>query len=167
MPVLNPRKHRGLLKGAREENFRSNSYDLRVSRVFEILDGIAIYADNSRELPPYREVKSYLDEAGREVYSLSPDSVYQIETMEEVDLGEDVCAVTLMRSSMHKSGSSGEAGLYDSGYSGPCGMTVSVKKPSIVEKGASIFQIVFFESEDTEAYRGRYLDSQWADRLLT
>lgn len=148
------------------DNINANSYDLRVDRMFEVLGGISIYADGTRELPKYREVKTYTDYQDRKLYKLTPGTLYQVETFESVDLPPQVSAITLMRSSMHKSGASGEVGLYDTGYSGKCGMTVSVGSECVVEHGASLFQLVFLGAETTHKYRGRYLDSKWLDRLI-
>ena len=67
---------------------------------------------------------------------------------------------------MLKSGSSGEPGLFDSGYTGSVGMTVSVRHASIVEVGASIMQMLFFQSTSSQLYQGMYLDSRWRERLI-
>lgn len=166
MTVLDPQSCVRLLDNSVESSIKSNSYDLRVGRVFEIHGGIEIYADGTRVLPPYREATPYTDTEGREMYCLRPSTLYQIESIESIHLPDDVCAISLMRSSMHKSGASGEAGLYDSGYEGTCGMTVSVSQECLVEKSASLFQLVFFRSETSSLYSGQYLDSQWVDRLL-
>lgn len=155
------------LTNYKESNINANSYDLRASRVFEVLGGIEIYANGDRELPKYRVLESYQDAKGREMFRLDPKKLYQIETYESVQLPTDVCAITLMRSSMHKSGASGEVGLYDTGYKGPCGMTVSVGSSTVFERGASLFQMVFLRADTTELYQGRYLDSKWVERLIT
>lgn len=155
-----------LLEDYDQNNIGPNSYDLRASRVFEITEGIHLYADGTRRLPPYREVQPFLLE-GREHFKFVPGLLYQVEARETIMLTHGVCALNVMRSSMHKSGASGEIGLFDSGYSGSCGMTVSVRHESYVEKGASIFQLLCFEAESTKLYDGMYMDSLWRDRLMS
>lgn len=159
--ILNPRKLRSILSKSESSNIGPNSYDLQVETVYEILEGIQIFKDGTRHLPPYREVLPEIDEEGREVFRLRKGHLYQVESIEEVSVPEGVAGITIMRSSMHKSGASGEVGLYDTGYSGKCGMTVSVQFDSIVEKGASIFQLVLFEAREDFLYNGFYKNEEW------
>lgn len=167
MTVANPSKVvLDFMEDYKTENINPNSYDLRVERVFEVRGGITIYANGDRELPKYASVKTYKDHEDRELFKLVPGKLYQVETIESVSLPLRYCAVSLMRSSMHKSGASGEVGLYDSGYRGKCGMSVSVSSDCIIEKGASMFQLVFFEADALAPYRGRYLDNRWIERLI-
>lgn len=152
---------RQFLKGWVEENIQPNSYDLRLGRVFRIDGGIKFYANGDKELPPYREQRP--DRNGW--FHLVTGSLYQLEFVEIVDLPLDVAAISIMRSSMSKSGASGEVGLYDSGYSGSCGMTVSVRHSCDIERGASVAQLVFFEASACKSYDGDYTDMKWIDRL--
>lgn len=151
-----------VLFGYHEKNLQPNSCDLRLGRVFRIQGGIKLYADGTKEMPPYEEQGP--DTGG--FFHLGTGVLYQLEFMEYVKLPLDVAAISIMRSSMSKSGASGEPGLYDSGYNGTCGMTVSVKHHCVIEKGASVAQLVFMRADASKAYDGDYLDMKWADKLL-
>lgn len=155
-----------LLTDYDEDNIGPNSYDLRAHRVFEITEGIHLFADGTRKLPPYREIQPFLLE-GREHFKFTPGVLYQVEAKETITLPQGICALNVMRSSMHKSGASGEIGLFDSGYSGSCGMTVSVRHESYIEKSASIFQLLCFEALNTKQYDGMYTDLHWRSRLMS
>lgn len=148
-----------------EENIGPNSYDLRVEKVFEIQGGITLYRDGRRKLPDYKEVSAFSIFPNK-FFRFVPGVLYQVEFKEQIKMPLTACGITLMRSSMHKSGASGEPGLYDSGYQGSCGISVSVKHPSVVEVGASIAQMVFLSAEATTAYDGHYSDASWRERLV-
>lgn len=147
-----------------EDNIQPNSYDLRLNRVFQICGGIKLYADGRKELPPYRE----LEPDGKEGtwFQLRTGNLYQLEFLERVRIPANATAITIMRSSMSKSGASGETGLYDSGYKGNCGMTVSVKHSCHIEHKAAVAQIVFMTARSTRLYEGDYLDQKWLERLV-
>lgn len=146
-------------------NIQPNSYDLRVNRVFEIRDGLRLYANGTKELPKYHEVNPVV-QGGLEWFQFNPGTLYQFESYESIRLPKRVCAITILRSSMNKSGASGEIGLYDSGYEGHCGMTISVKHECMIERGASIAQLLFLKSHGNKLYAGDYLDQKWSEKLL-
>lgn len=94
------------------------------------------------------------------MYKLEPGQRYQIEFKEQLSLPNDICALTLVRSSMAKSGCTGENGLFDSGYQGGTGMMVSVQDESYIQVGASIAQMIFFETESSRPYNGYYQNTK-------
>lgn len=155
------------------KNVQPNSYDLRLHRVFEIRGGINLYADGRKELPNYLEIEptdkvhGYPNPSPPEPwFILKTNTLYQLEFKETVNLSKDYAAISIMRSSMSKSGASGEVGLYDSGYIGNCGMTISLKHSSNIQRGASVAQLLFFKADASRLYDGEYQDSKWAERLL-
>lgn len=145
-----------------KSNAQPNSYDLRTNTVYEICGGIKLYADGRKDLPQYKEIPP--SQSGW--YSLWPGHLYQLEFVETVEMPEELCAISVMRSSMAKSGASGEPGLYDSGYKGYCGMTVSVKHTCMIQKGAAVAQIIFMTAQTSKLYTGEYQDTRWARKLL-
>lgn len=138
----------------REFLVQPNSIDLRLKEVFEIGDGLELYADGSRNLPEYERIKLREDN----MFNFLRLGLYQVEFEESIEMPAGVCGITLLRSTMFKSGASGESGLFDSGYKGGVGMTISTEKLVRVEKGAPIAQMVFFEAEQGSLYNGYYQD---------
>jgi len=157
--VLSPRQmyDLGVISGIREDNIQPNSIDLTLSSVYQIEGPLVLFADskNRRRLPSYKRVEPFLYE-GVDMYLLYPGRRYQIEFQEKLALPADVCALTLVRSTMAKSGCTGENGLFDSGYRGACGMMVSVQTDSYIEVGASVAQMVFLKAESSKLYNGFY-----------
>lgn len=139
-----------------EKSFQPNSYDLQTWAVYEICGGVTLYADGSKELPEYRATEP---EDG--FFTLVPDVLYQVEAHETVKMPHNICGISIMRSSMAKSGASGEIGLYDSGYQGSLGMTVKVKHECRIQEGASIAQVLFFGAMSSHLYEGEYLNADW------
>ena len=164
MTVLDPQTCIQYLDNYDLENVQPNSYDLRVSKFFEIKGGLTLHADGTKELPQYKKVQT--EPYWSDWFILYPNRLYQFESFEFVNLPEGVCAITILRSSMNKSGASGEIGLYDSGYKGQCGMTISVQHTCRIQRGASIAQLLFFKSEGNRLYAGDYLDQKWSEKLL-
>lgn len=172
--VLDPARAltEGWILGAEESNVGPNSVDLRVKQVFEIRGGVMISSEGRRRLPEHREMKPRLLQdpfetlpnewsGEKNYYILSPGQLYQVEFVESVNLPLGVCALSILRSTMYKSGASGENGLYDSGYSGGTGMTIKVHATSMIESRAPIAQMIFLSSEGKRVYEGFYKDETW------
>lgn len=160
--ILNPSEitQRGWINNFSSDNIQPNSIDLRVDKVYTMNGTLVLYKDTiNRKLPEYTPLKTFTYE-GLEMYKLEPGQRYQIEFKELLSLPDNVCALTLVRSSMAKSGCTGENGLFDSGYRGGTGMMVSVQDTSYIEVGASIAQMIFFEASSSRPYNGYYQDSR-------
>lgn len=157
--VINPSTvvEKEFITGVNPENIQPNSIDLTVSKVYTINGTLVLYAnkENRRKLPEYTELRPF-NYDGVNMYKLEPGIRYQIEFNETLDLDNTLCGITLVRSSMAKSGCTGENGLFDSGYQGACGMMVQVQAESYIEVGASIAQMIFLNSETTKTYNGFY-----------
>lgn len=159
--ILNPAVAAQLfLQDYRTTGVGPNSIDLHVNKVFQIDGGVTLFANGGRVLPYYSEIEPR-DSDGLQLFTLHSGRTYQVEFQESVNLPLDVCGMTLIRSTMGKSGASGECSLYDSGYSGNTGMTISVNSTSTIEKGASIAQMLFFRAEASKSYDGFYQSRDW------
>lgn len=159
--VLNPLDviERGYISNVNRNNIQPNSIDLTVDKVYTMSGTLVLYRDTTnRKLPEYTPLKTFTYE-GLEMYKLEPGQRYQIEFREQLNLREGVCALTLVRSSMAKSGCTGENGLFDTGYRGGTGMMVSVQDESYIEVGASIAQMIFLEADPSKSYNGYYQDT--------
>lgn len=166
--VLNPRDlvEQGIVTGVQESCISGNSIDLCIKEVFEITQGIVLHKDGSRRLPDYHRATTvarslHKDGVGRDYWQFVSGKLYQVEFTEQVSLPPDIAGITLMRSSMFKSGAAGEPGLFDSGYTGGTGMSVSVKFTSMVEVGAPIAQMIFLRSDASKSYNGYYQTNDW------
>jgi len=159
--ILNPLSVINYVDNFKLENVQPNSLDLTVSTVYTISGPLVLFAgkEKRRQLPEYSPLKTFLYE-GVEMFKLEPGNRYQIEFSEILNLPDNICAITLVRSSMAKSGCNGENGLFDSGYHGPCGMMVSVQEESYIELGASIAQMLFFSTEASRMYEGFYMGTK-------
>ena len=148
---------KGYIGRAKLENIQPNSIDLTLAQVYEIEGPLVLFAnkENRRRLPQYKLIKPFPYE-GVDMYQLEPGKRYQAEFNELLQLPEDICALTLVRSTMAKSGCTGENGLFDSGYRGATGMMVSVQTESFIEIGACIAQMIFFKAETSKTYDGFY-----------
>ena len=158
--VINP-EHAialGIIKGPLFEDIQPNSIDLRVSEIYEIQGNLVLYANrNQRELPQYSPIKKFpYSNSVPNMYKLNPGHRYQIEFNAQLEIPADICGVTMVRSTMAKSGCSGENGLFDSGYRGGCGMMISVQSPTYIELDAPVAQILFFKAESHRLYNGFY-----------
>ena len=167
--VLNPNDviERGCITNYNPDNVQPNSIDLTVDKVYTMNGTLVLYKDTtSRKLPDYTPLKTFTYE-GLEMYKLEPGQRYQIEFREQLNLHSNVCALTLVRSSMAKSGCTGENGLFDSGYCGGTGMMVSVQDESYIQVGASIAQMIFLEASTSKTYNGYYQNTtspmEWAN----
>ena len=158
--ILNPEKvvNLGYIHQVRAEDIQPNSIDLRVLDIYEIKGNLVLFADknNRRELPEYHLIQPFPYGDGFKMYKLEPGKRYQVEFEALLDLPQDVCAITLVRSTMAKSGCTGENGLFDSGYKGACGMMIAVQAESYIEEYAPIAQMVFFGAESSKLYNGFY-----------
>lgn len=147
-----------VVENVKYEDVQPNSLDLRVANVYEIKGPLVLFAskENKRELPEYSPLKTFPYPGGFEMYKLEPGIRYQVEFTAKLNLPYNVCGITLVRSTMAKSGATGENGLFDSGYHGACGMMISVQAESYIEVGASIAQMLFFSAHSARMYDGFY-----------
>lgn len=147
-----------------DQQIQPNSIDLTVEKVYEIKGVLALFKDgNRRQLPEYHPIHPFTmeyPEGESKMFILEPDRRYQVEFNEKLNVPEYLCGITLVRSTMAKSGCSGENGLFDSGYSGPCGMMVSVQDTCYIERGASIAQMIFLKAESSRLYNGYYQNTE-------
>lgn len=160
--ILNPYEvtQRGWISNFSPDNVQPNSIDLTVDKVYTMSGTLVLYKDTtSRKLPEYTPLRTFTYE-GLEMYKLEPGQRYQIEFREQLSLPDNVCALTLVRSSMAKSGCTGENGLFDSGYRGGTGMMVSVQDESYIQVGASIAQMIFLEASSSKPYNGYYQNTR-------
>jgi deoxycytidine triphosphate deaminase len=92
------------------------------------------------------------------VLRLFPNSHYNIEINESVDLPINVYAELRIRSSWSRKGVFQSSGIYDPGFHGTCGMTLYnlSSEPVEIPINERIAQMVFYEADAASSYDGHY-----------
>lgn len=136
-----------------------NGVDLTVKEIYKV-DGSLVVETESVKLPNFTLLKRHATESGTSYWKLRPGHVYQVEFKEHVDFPSEYCGVVFIRSSLSKSGCTGENGLFDSGYRGSTGMTLEVSLPTMIHEDSRLAQmVVLYASVSGILYSGRYQDS--------
>jgi dUTP pyrophosphatase len=116
-------------------------------------DGKGFIFINSKEIPKYRGVSLV-----NGLYHLD-FGMYIFNVNETINLPSDICAITIQRSSLMRSGVNTNIGFWDSGYLGKGYSTINIMNPNgfTIQKDASIVQMVFLKNvKNTVLYNGSY-----------
>lgn len=140
-----------LIEGFDKNCLQGAGYDLRVGKFYSI-EGGAHLGKTERKMPQIKEIPG-------DVVLLKPDEYVLIETLEKVNMPEDLAARVLNRSSLFRCGATTFNALVDPGYRGT--LTFGLKNVSgnefSIERGTRVSQIVFERVEGkTELYGGKY-----------
>ena len=144
-------RERKLIENAEEKSVEGSGVDIR-AKTFYRLRTQAEFLKESRKLPEISEV-------GEEVLVLKPGEYVLVETIEKVNMPEDLSALMNNRSSLFRCGCSLRTAVIDPGYAGT--LTFGLKNDSEhevkIEKGSRIGQIQFFRvEENSKLYQGKY-----------
>lgn len=126
-------------------------YDLRLNKAYRLFSDSHIGVDK-RKTPKVREIKAT-------VFKLKPNEYVLAETLEKVNMPDNLMARILPRSSLFRCGCMLATAVVDPGYRGA--LTMGLKNVShqgfTIERNARIAQIVFEEVEgSSRKYAGRY-----------
>lgn len=149
--ILRYIKEKKLLENTEEKNVEGSGVDLR-AKTFYRLRTPAEFMKESRKPPEITEVKE-------DVLVIKPEEYVLVETIEKVNMPEDLCALMTNRSSLFRCGASLRTAVIDPGYVGT--LTFGLKNESEhelkIEKGSRIGQIQFFRVDgNSKLYQGRY-----------
>jgi deoxycytidine triphosphate deaminase len=149
--ILKYIKEKKLIEDTEEKWVEGSGVDLR-AKTFYRLRTSAEFMKDSRKLPEITEVQE-------DTLVLKPGEYILVETIEKVNMPEDLCALMSNRSSLFRCGASLRTAVIDPGYCGT--LTFGLKNESqheiTIEKGARVGQIQFFRVEENEKlYEGRY-----------
>lgn len=149
--ILELVKEKAIIENFSLECLSSSGYDLRIGKIYKIKTPGFIGCKKHKS--PKIEELEFND------YKLKPNEYLLIETIEKVNIPENLAARILPRSSLFRMGCSLETALVDPGFKGT--LTIGLKnlteREFKFEKGARIAQIVFEEvSEGVKLYKGRY-----------
>ncbi len=144
-----------LIENFDEECLTGAGYDLRLGRVYKITsDGFIGISE--RRMPNIKELEV---KSKNKKIKLESNEYVLVETIEKVNMPDNLIARILPRSSLFRCGCTLITAVVDPGYEGT--LTVGVKNLSTrnfeLESGARIGQIVFETIDgDTKTYSGRY-----------
>jgi deoxycytidine triphosphate deaminase len=140
-----------LIENFSESCLEGAGYDLRVGKIYKLKSGGKIGVSDRRT--------PEISEADCTNYILEPDEYVLIETIEKVNMPENLLARILNRSSLFRCGCSLFTAVVDPGYRGA--LTIGLKNlsafPLEIEIGAKIGQVVFETVDgETKLYSGKY-----------
>ena len=147
-------KSKKLLENVDEKNIQPAGVDLRVKCIYRLKNGGFLGIKN-RRTPDVEVVAKYKEEK----FTLKPNEFVLVETMEKVNMPNDLLALILPRSSLFRCGVSLHTAVVDPGFIGTLtfGMKNLSEHPFEIEIGTRIGQIVFEEvKENVKMYDGKY-----------
>ncbi len=143
-------------EGSLIDNFEKDclegaGYDLRVAKFYNS-GGDSYLGKDKRVMPSVVEIPG-------DILRMAPGDYVLMETVEKVNMPEDLIARVLNRSSLFRCGASTFNALVDPGYKGT--LTFGLKNISnngfSIQRGARVAQIVFEEVKGkAELYNGKY-----------
>ena len=152
--ILKLIEQKKLVENVDENNIQPSGVDLRVKVVYRLKNG-GYLGVKDRRTPDIEVVDK---EVGRKVV-LNPNEFVLVETMEKVNMPNDISAIILPKSSLFRCGASLHTAVVDPGYIGTLtfGMKNLSQFPFEIEIGSKIGQIVFEEVKgNTKLYNGKY-----------
>lgn len=149
--ILKLVKEKKLIEAFDEGCLEGAGYDLRVARFYNA-SGDSYLGKDKRVMPGIAEIPS-------EILRMAPGDYVLMETVEKVNMPENLIARVLNRSSLFRCGASTFNALVDPGYQGT--LTFGLRNISnnnfTIQKGARVAQIVFEEIKGgTKLYDGKY-----------
>jgi len=140
-----------LLEDFESENIGGAGVDLRLKAAYRPTSE-GFMGKTDRKTPEIEEIRD-------EKIIVEPGKYFLVETIEKVNMPDDVMARVLPRSSLFRCGASLRNAVVDPGYIGT--LTFGLKNEGefnfVVEKGARICQIVFETVQgETKPYQGKY-----------
>jgi deoxycytidine triphosphate deaminase len=139
------------------ENPEGAGLDIRLGEIFKI-SGESFLGVEKRDTVDHKSVAKYNPKKS-EVCTIQPGEFYLMQTVEKVNLPEDILAIPYPRSTLLRSGVLPLMTQVAPGYCGPLnfGLKNMGNCPFKVELGARVAHIIFYEiSGKGSAYRGQW-----------
>jgi deoxycytidine triphosphate deaminase len=143
-----------LIENVDENNIQPSGVDLRVKCVYRLKNGGYLGVEN-RKTPDVEVVAR----ENSEKIVLKPNEFVLVETVEKVNMPNNLSAIVLPRSSLFRCGVSLHTAVVDPGFQGTLtfGMKNLSNFPFEIEIGSKIGQIVFEEVKgNVKLYDGKY-----------
>ena len=135
-----------------EDDIQPNACDLRLKKVFRIVNNTFYLSNNHKQHRGSYEIMP--DAFGK--WCLIPGS-YEIIMSGDIQMGPDEAGWVIPRSSLNRNGIFITTGLYDSGYKGPMAACMHVTCGDFeIEMDTRIAQFLLFKAESLHQYNGQY-----------
>ena len=137
-----------------------NGFDLTINKIFTYRNGgVLDFSNKEREISEEQEIAAQKrwpeDEFG---WWELPCGMYKVRTNEVVSLPNDLTALAFPRSSLLRMGATTYHGVWDAGFSGKGEFILNVGNPAglRIKENSRVAQLVFFQVNPTEEYKGVY-----------
>jgi deoxycytidine triphosphate deaminase len=154
-------KEKKLIEGLSERelnNPESCVFDLRIKEISQ-LKGEGFLGIDDRQTPEHNLLKKYEGKPGAFII-LEPGEYYVTESIEVVNMPNNLFGIVKPRSTLFRSGVMLRAGVIDPGYSGTLhpGLFNASKNKFKLELGARYIQVFFFEIDGglVRSYEGQW-----------
>lgn len=139
-----------------QQDIQPNAVDIKVTDIFQSLP------DSAFEISPghkkHRETTRVLtgeDEIG--VFWYLPEGIYDCLSDSEINVAEGEAAWLITRSTLNRNGLRVTSGLYDSGFAGKIGFSLSVQGgPAKIYRRSRLAQLIISDAETAHKYNGDY-----------
>ncbi len=144
-----------------ESQIQSNGVDLRINKVYELVDltnGNLFFSKNERKGCELKEYPPVYDEVFKSLFwRLKSNYTYIIEYMEKVKIPADAMGLFFQRSTLWRLyGAVITTSVWDSGYEGYGKGLLKTTFPFSLEHGTPIGQLVLFKAKASKHYKGSY-----------
>lgn len=140
------------LTGVQEGDIQPNAVDLRLGKVFQILNNEFEISNDHKK---HRGTEEMLPDS-EGYFTLHPGS-YEIVMENIIHVGEGEAGWVITRSTLNRNGCFITSGLYDSGYHGVMAGVLHVTTGTAkIKKGTRVGQYLSFDSEMLHKYDGDY-----------
>ncbi len=144
-----------------EDQIQPNGVDLRINKVYELVDltnGKLFFSKNNRKGCELKEYQPIYDEELKGLFwQLKANSTYIIEYMEKVKIPLDAMGLFFQRSTLWRLyGAVITTSVWDSGYEGYGKGLLKTTMPFSLEQGTPIGQLVLFKAKASKRYKGAY-----------
>lgn len=153
-------KEKGIVTGLSEReltNPEGAGFDLRIGELYEVA-GSGFLGIDQRETPNMTLIAKYEEGKTTQVV-LKPHTYYVMQTVEKVNMPEDLLAIMMPRSTLFRSGVYVFGGQVPPGYKGGLNMGMYNYRNTDfrLEMGARVVHIMFFEVKGKgNLYRGQW-----------
>jgi len=141
------------------ENPEGTGFDLRAGAIYTFKNGDSLLGETDRYTAPVEEVARY-DPDEKRIFELKPGQCVLIETIENVNLPNDIVAIFRPRSTLFRSGAALHTATASPGYCGKLSFGLHNMSQNILklEMGARFVHILFFKVEGDihSSYRGQW-----------